>query len=243
MINICLCDDEKNILNYYSEKINEIAKLNNKLIKIEMFESGESLLFELEENPNRFDIIIIDIIMKNVNGIDATKILRNYGYKGIIIFLTSSSEFALDAFEVEPLNYIMKNEDQENKFKEIFLKAIRQVEYDISKKIVIHNKQKNIIVKLDNIIYIESINKKIIIYRLYEEPEEVYYRLNEILKKIEPFGFIRCHKSYIVNSKYVVSFNNLQCKLLNESIIPIGRKFSKDFKNKFLNYEFENLLL
>ena len=208
-----------------------------------MFESGESLLFELEENPNRFDIIIIDIIMKNVNGIDATKILRNYGYQGIIIFLTSSSEFALDAFEVEPLNYIMKNEDQENKFKEIFLKAIRQVEYDISKKIVIHNKQKNIIVKLDNIIYIESINKKIIIYRLYEDPEEVYYRLNEILKKIEPFGFIRCHKSYIVNSKYVVSFNNLQCKLLNESIIPIGRKFSKDFKNKFLNYEFENLLL
>ena len=47
MINICLCDDEKNILNYYSEKINEIAKLNNKLIKIELFESGESLLFEL----------------------------------------------------------------------------------------------------------------------------------------------------------------------------------------------------
>ena len=106
MINICLCDDEKNILNYYSEKINEIAKLNNKLIKIEMFESGESLLFELEENPNRFDIIIIDIIMKNVNGIDTTKILRNYGYQGIIIFLTSSSEFALDAFEVEPLSYL-----------------------------------------------------------------------------------------------------------------------------------------
>lgn len=134
MINICLCDDEKNILNYYSEKINEIAKLNNKLIKIELFESGESLLFELEENPNRFDIMIIDIIMRNVNGIDATKILRNYGYQGIIIFLTSSSEFALDAFEVEPLNYIIKDEEQEDKFKEIFLKAIRQVEYDISKK-------------------------------------------------------------------------------------------------------------
>ena len=243
MINICLCDDEKNILNYYSEKINEIAKLNNKLIKIEMFESGESLLFELEENPNRFDIIIIDIIMKNVNGIDTTKILRNYGYQGIIIFLTSSSEFALDAFEVEPLNYIMKNEDQENKFKEIFLKAIRQVEYDISKKIVIHNKQKNIIVKLDNIIYIESINKKIIIYRLYEEPEEVYYRLNEILKKIEPFGFIRCHKSYIVNTNYIVSFNKLHCILKNNIIIPIGRKYSNEFKNKFIKYEFENILL
>ena len=243
MINIGLCDDEKKFLNYYSEKINEIAKLNNKLIKIEMFESGESLLFELEENPNRFDIIIIDIIMKNVNGIDATKILRNYGYKRIIIFLTSSSEFALDAFEVEPLSYLIKSSKDKNKFKDILLKAILQVENIATKKLIIYNRQKNIIITLNTIIYIESINKKIIIYRLNEDPEEAYHTLNKVYDKIENFGFIRCHKSYIVNTNYIVSFNKLHCILKNNIIIPIGRKYSNEFKNKFIKYEFENILL
>ena len=62
MINICLCDDDLNYLNYYSTKINELADIYHIPIMMETYTSGESLTFELEDNPNRIDIVIIDII-------------------------------------------------------------------------------------------------------------------------------------------------------------------------------------
>lgn len=66
------------------------------------------------------------MLMKSINGIETVKMLRKVGYSGIIIFLTSSKEFALDSFEVEPLNYILKDESNDW-FEDIFLKAAAQV--------------------------------------------------------------------------------------------------------------------
>ena len=120
MLNICLCDDDVNDLNCYSNRISELLEEHNYAFKIITYRSGESLIFELEDNPDKFDIIIMDIILESINGIETTKILRDYGYNGIIIFLTSSKEFALDSFRVEPLNYILKT-DSVDRFNNIFL--------------------------------------------------------------------------------------------------------------------------
>ena len=242
MLNICLCDDDINVLNYYASRINELASKNNYAFRIETYISGESLIFELEDNPNRFNIIIIDIIMKDINGIEATKILRRYGYNGIIIFLTTSKEFALDSFEVEPLNYILKS-DSDDRFNSIFFKAAEQVNEVSKKSIVISCKQQNRIINLDTIIYMESLNKKVILHKVSGEFEEVNYIFNYFYEKIKDNGFIRCHKSYIVNINYVQTFNKFECKLQKNIIIPIGRKYSKEFRNTFLENEFDNIIL
>lgn len=243
MLSICLCDDDINILEYYSERINEVAEKNNYIFKLETFKSGESLIFELEDNPNRFNIIIIDIIMKDINGIETTKILRNnYGYNGIIIFLSSSKDFALDSFKVEPLNYILKN-DEDDRFNDIFLKAAKQVYKNSNKNVVILSKPQNKVVNLESIIYIESLNKKVILHKVFGDFEEVNCVLKEIYEKVKEYGFFRCHKSYIVNISYVQSFNKLECKLQKGITIPIGRKYSKDFRKIILENEFDNIIL
>ncbi|MGN0973846.1 MAG: LytR/AlgR family response regulator transcription factor [Bacilli bacterium] len=242
MLNICLCDDDINVLNYYSKRINYLLDKNKYTFKIETFRSGESLIFELEDNPNRFNIVIIDIIMKNINGIETTKILRKCGYNGIIIFLTSSKEFALDSFMVEPFNYILKN-DSEDRFNKIFLKAAHQIYNTSNKNIIIPYKSQNKVINLDTIIYMESLNKKIILHNIFGELEEVNYVFKDMYEKVKEYGFIRCHKSYIVNVKYVHSFNKLECKLQKDITIPIGRKYSKDFKTVILNSEFDNIII
>ncbi|WP_018589547.1 LytR/AlgR family response regulator transcription factor [Terrisporobacter glycolicus] len=242
MLNICLCDDEIDVLDCYSHKINEISYKHNYAFKIETFRNGESLIFDIEEDPNRFNIIIIDIIMKSINGIDTAKILRNRGYSGIIIFLTSSKEFALDSFEVEPLNYILKD-DSNNRFEDIFLKAAAQVDKNCNKNIIISSKNQNKVVNLDRILYMESLNKKAILHNIYGEREEVNIVFKNIYEKIKEHGFIRCHKSYIINIEYVKSFNNLECRLQGGVTVPIGRKYLKDFKNMIVEKEFGNILL
>ena len=142
MINICLCDDDLNYLNYYSTKINELADIYHIPIMMETYTSGESLTFELEDNPNRIDIVIIDIIMKKLNGIEAGQLLRKFGYTGIIIFLTSSKEYALDSFSVEPFNYLIKDLRDEEQLKGTFLRAMMEVEKKRKKSIVVKYKKK-----------------------------------------------------------------------------------------------------
>lgn len=242
MLSICLCDDDINVIDSYLDKISELANRNNHAFKIETFRSGESLLFELEDDPNRFNIIIIDIIMKNINGIETAEILRNYGYNGIIIFLTSSKEFALDSFKVEPLNYILKD-DSDERFNDIFLKAAIQVYKGYNKNIIISSKPKNKIINLDTIVYMESINRKVILHNISGESETVNCIFKELYGKVKDYGFIRCHKSYIVNLKYIQTFNKLECQLQREIVVPIGRKYSKNFRNMLLENEFDNILI
>lgn len=201
LLNICLCDNDKNILNYYSKKVTDLLNNTYFTFKLETFTSGESLIFELEDSPNKFDIIIIDIIMKVIDGIKTSKILRNYGYEGIIIFLTSSKEFAFDSFKFEPVNYILKN----NKFYNIFLKAAKEV----------HKKSR------------KNTNKKVLFHKLSLEIEEVNCSFKDITEKVERYGFFRCHKSYIVNIKYVKSFNILEFKLYNYTIKNLEILFYK----------------
>lgn len=241
MLKICLCDDDVNTLNYYLNRISDLLNENNFLFEIKTFESGESLIFEMEDDPNKFNIIIIDILMKNINGIETTKILRKYGYIGIILFLTSSKEFALDSFSVEPQNYILKN-DNNDRFNKIFLKAINYIHSMSNENIIIFfNKSRKTIINLDSIVYIESLNRKVIFHKINGEVEELNDALKNIYDKIKKYGFIRCHKSYIVNFKYIKSFNNSECMLKKDIILPIGRKYSKSFKNTILENEFDNL--
>lgn len=243
MINICLCDDDLNYLNYYSTKINELADIYHIPIMMETYTSGESLTFELEDNPNRIDIVIIDIIMKKLNGIEAGQLLRKFGYIGIIIFLTSSKEYALDSFSVEPFNYLIKDLRDEEQLKGTFLRAMMEVEKKRKKSIMISSKQTNKLIKLDNILYIESIGKKVILYNLSGEKEELNTTLNSLAEKINEYGFIRCHKSYIVNTTYISSFNKSECSLKQGITIPIGRKYSSTFKENYLKNELDHILL
>ena len=60
---------------------------------------------------------------------------------------------------------------------------------------------------------------------------------------MEEHGLFRCHKSYIVNMNYVKSFNKLKCKLHNNIEIPIGRKYSKEFRNVILQNQFNYLII
>ncbi|MDB1934006.1 LytTR family DNA-binding domain-containing protein [Clostridium tertium] len=242
MLNICLCDDDINVLKYYSNRICELSDKNNYVFQVETFMSGESLIFEVEENPNRFNIIIIDIIMKNIDGIETTKILRRCGYNGIIIFLTSSKEFALDSFKVEPLNYILKN-DRDDRFNDIFLKAAMQVYENLNKNIIISSKTKSKVINLDTIVYMESLNKKVILHKVTGESDEINCVFKDIYDKVKNNGFIRCHKSYVVNARYIQTFNKFQCILQKDIIVPIGRKYSRDFKYMILENEFDNIII
>lgn len=103
------------------------------------------------------------------------------------------------------------------------------------KKIVVNSDFKKIIIDFDEVAYITSLRKRALIVKLDGEKKRINNLLGELNVKLESMGFIRCHKSFIVNVEYIESFNKSICTLKNGSLIPLGRKYYKEFKKIMYN--------
>src|SRR5690554_523612 len=106
MISIAICDNEQIFLNQYHKKLKIVAKKLNIDLDIHQFSSGESLLFHLEDYPNHFQIIYLDIVMDGLNGIETALKLRKLNSAVKIIFLTSSKDYVYSAFDANASNYL-----------------------------------------------------------------------------------------------------------------------------------------
>lgn len=103
------------------------------------------------------------------------------------------------------------------------------------KKIVINSNPQNLIIDFDEVLYITTFRKKVLIVKLSGEEKILNISLGELYEKIEPMGFIRCHKSFIVNIDYIESFNKAICTLKNKVNVPLGRQYYKNFKKVIYN--------
>ena len=129
MIEIAVCDDDKFTVDYIVNTLTHISKKNNLYINIHTFTSG--MEFISNYNPSKsYDIIFLDILLDSLNGIDIAKHIRENNDITKIIFISSSSEYILDGYDVEASNYLIKPLDYE-KLNKVFIKAIKSL-YNIS---------------------------------------------------------------------------------------------------------------
>ncbi|MEG1624364.1 MAG: response regulator, partial [Raoultibacter sp.] len=141
VIRLCLCDDDPQFLATCRKKADSLIARNGLEVETKEFESGESLLFFLDENVSYFDFIMMDMLMGEHNGIETMQVLRNHGYEGIVVFLTSSKEYALESFSVSPFNYVLKQDMASEGFDKIFLDAIEAVKKAEERKLVISTRR------------------------------------------------------------------------------------------------------
>ena len=104
---IALCDDDKNFLTMFRKLMEESYPDQDKLY-ISEFESGEQFLSQFE--ANQFDVIILDVEMKGLTGLEVAGKIRETDRSVIIAFLTSHQEFATDGYEVNAFRYLLKKE-------------------------------------------------------------------------------------------------------------------------------------
>ena len=236
MINIILCDDNAALLEHYTKLLNELGQKHNLNISIKPFKSGESLLFNLSENVNQADIIYLDIVMHNTNGIEVAKQLRDSNCHSEIIFLTSSEEYVFESFDSSPLHYIIKGSHSEREnFERIFLRAIELAQNKEKAVICFENKQETKNIKLHEITYFEIRGRKITVYN-NNESFEFYETMDGLQNKLPSEIFVRCHRSYIVNIKYIGTFTSKLLSLATGEEIPIGFTYAKDVKTALSNH-------
>lgn len=233
MIRIAICDDDREILNnmnrllykYQSKTLNELS--------VELFADG----IELYKDADFFDIYILDIITPNITGIELAKKIRKSNESTVIIFLTSSPDFALESYDVSAFAYLMKPVVQEKLFK-VLDKAILSCSNKLKNDVVIKTNGKIVDTPKESIEYVEVKRDKLVFYLCNGEVIETYGTISDVEKQLTyESGFIKPHRSFIVNMNYIKEINNKDILVSSRfPAIPVSKKRSKEIKTQYLNY-------
>ena len=230
-----ICDDlpsdrlqiEKYIKDYCIKEDTDINFLT--------FENGETLVKYYVDDNAAFDIIFLDIYMGGKNGIKTAEQIRKYDSDCKIIFITSSTEHALESFEVFPFNYLIKPISK-NIFDHVFEKAI---------KIIAKEKQKSLSIKIGStiqtvfykdILFIDSNAKILNIHTSKNQILSSHLKLDDIEKEIDDNRFIRCHQSFLVNMDYILSVEDYSFKLTDITQVPVTQRYFAKIKKTFYDY-------
>jgi DNA-binding LytR/AlgR family response regulator len=239
MLKIAICDDDKKDRERVHGFVKEYIDEKGITAEIRVFDHPDTLIEECEQL--RPHIYILDIVMPMVTGIQAARELRWNQPDAQIIFATSESSFALESFDVNPINYILKPIDRDKLFTTLDL-AISRVDTGKDKTITLKVKGGLTSLKVDDILYIEYRNH-IVSYHMMSgdivSPPTLRIGFAEYLETNHSDGvFIRCHESIAVNIAAIDKLTKTDITLRNREQIPVSKSRHSEVLEAYMNYRF-----
>ena len=222
MLSIAVCDDEVIECCNMAKRIKEIMEEMKTPCIIRQFLSGGELLQALES----FDIVFLDIIMQDLDGMKTAQAFRKKASDKILIFVSSSREYVFEAYDVEAFQYLLKPVEG-RKLKSVLQKAVLKTKSRSLEFIIVSKEKQKKKLFLDDVNYFE-IKGRIVDAHGPEGIFTYYEQIGELENKIRDKGFFRCHKSYLINLKYVDGYSRKEVVLENgEKIVIAKRRYDK----------------
>ena len=221
-MNVAICDNEKIICEYVQQLIHEI----DSEIIVKIFNSKAELIDSAED----FAIYILDI--KGVEGLDIARNLRSHHSKSVIIFLTGYRDYMEEAFDVNAFHYLIKPINPK-RFTKIFSRALSEMGQN-EQKIIIKSNDFQHVININDILFVESSNKKII-FHTAEKVYEVYGTMDYAQITLGD-NFYRCHRCYLVNLAKISAYNSQSIKLINGEELLLAQKKYQEFVKAFMHF-------
>lgn len=229
MVNIVICENDMNDQEFVRSKVVDILDDFNIEYEIKIYSSGESLIEAYKKDT---DIILMDIQMDGIDGIETAREIRKVDDKVEIIFITSYVEYALEGYEVKAYRYLLKPVKCDD-LKTSLINCLNDINL-LKKSIVIKEGDTRVKLSLKDIMYIEVQRNDITVHTL-NGIYETKGTMNNFESEINSDAFIRCHKSYLVNMEYIKSIRRYTAILSNDEEVPLGRNKYKEVKDKFFD--------
>lgn len=230
MVTIAICDDEKYMRIQIKKLASDFFRDKNMEVEIIQFAGCEELLGYCK----KIDILFLDIQMKGINGMEAAIELRKGNFKGFIIFITVLKEMVFQSFDVQAFDYLVKP-IEETHFKKTMERLILSMKNGKENKLLVQRGFERNIISFDDIIFCEVIDRKIYLHLVSSDVIDFYDRIENLQTKLDD-RFFRCHRSFLLNMKYLKSFKNGTAYMANGEEIPVSRLRSKEFSSVILQY-------
>lgn len=230
MLHIVICDDEKYMSDKIRTMVSDFFRRKNMEIEISQFTSGEELL----KYDRSIDILFLDIQMNGIDGMETARKLRNRKFKGFLIFITVLEEMVYQSFEVQAYDYLVKP-IEERHFEKTMERLMDSMRNAGEACLLVQKGYESRIISFDDIVFCEIIDRKVYLHLVSSEVVDFYERIEKLETKLDS-RFFRCHRSFLINLKYLKSYKNGTAYMENGKEIPVSRLRSKEFSSVILRY-------
>jgi DNA-binding LytR/AlgR family response regulator len=238
MLRVAICDDcsvQAGIImdlfnNYQTERIEMKAQVSN-------FDSGEALLKSISSG-DVYDLMLLDILMPGIDGIELAQEIRKHDEDVKLIYLTSTKEYAIEAFNVYAAHYIVKPITEGNLFP-VLDKIIPMPKREVEPYITLSLPERNVKVPFSSLICLELSNRKL--HVSLEDGDRLSSKFlrqsfeTSVAPLLKDSRFFQTHKSYVVNLMHALEMRSNSFIMKNNMVIPITRSKLAEAKERFFS--------
>ena len=215
-VKICICDDSSEERASINALVREWSLQSGTDVSVYEFPTAEAFLFEYEDLAP--DVVLLDIEMPGMNGVELAKRLREKNKLIQIAFITGFSEYIAEGYEVAALHYLLKPVSPEKLFLTLD-RALEKQERD-GRKIILETSAETVWLPMHEIRYIEVIKNYITVYA--EDSYTVKKTLKEIEQELDE-RFLRVGRSYVVNLHFISRVTRSEIFLRGGESVPLPR--------------------
>lgn len=228
---VAICDDEAIELKFLSQIMIKWSHLHNVVAAITTYQSSEAFLFDYAEHKD-YDILLLDIEMGKLNGIDLARQIRKENTSVQIIFITGFPDFISEGYEVSALHYLIKPVKEEKLFS-VLDRACKQLD-KIEPVVLFKADGENLRVNINDILYIEASAHLTYVHTITSS-FEVKRSISE-LEALLGTALIRCHRSYLVNLSHVKRITKTDIILDHDQSVPLSRNNYTAVNQAFIHF-------
>lgn len=230
MIHLAIVDDDEKSRNTLSNFVNKYEEEYQEKLKVSTFPDGADIA---EEYKADYDIIILDVQMKFMDGMRAAELIRQVDTDVIIIFITNMAQYAIKGYAVQAMNYLLKPVSY-FAFSHELHKAVSRIKERKKAYVNIRIESGMVRLNVEEILYVES-KKHQIIFHTSNDSYSTRDSMKNIEKLLLEYKFARCNNSYLVNLRYVEGVIQNNVNVAGDEL-QISRPRKKSFMDALTEY-------
>lgn len=227
---LAVCEDEPAAREYVGALCGEILSEWGAAHTVNLFASTGELSARLDREPEACDLLLLDIQMEGMTGMELAHALRERGNQVSILFLTGCADYALEGHSVHPVHYLLKPVEAEELDEALFRDWQERCQ---SSAVLLRSGGRTVSLPVGEIRFMESLNRAVVVHLAAEE-QTFPTTLVDAERLTPPGQFARCHNSYLVNLDWVKEIGRTEVLLRDGDRLPVGRRYYRDFQSALI---------
>ncbi len=233
--NIAICDDEEAALSILSSSLQGAFRSHNVEVAIDTYTRPRVMLAQMKST--NYDLLFLDIEMPGLSGIDVAQQLRHDGNLVDIIFISNREDLVFDALRVNPRGFIRKTRFIQDVAGVIDTYFAYRNDKTQEKVLVVRQRDQVLHISLEKLKYIEGSGKKQLAVTVdREEPIEMNKSMQELEEELSGFGFLRIHKGYLVNYRFIRRIGEDEVVLTDDQRLPVSRRKHQEVREQYMEW-------
>lgn len=234
MVRIAICDDDKTAVSLHENIVKQSLQECSIGYEITTYTQSSNLIYDIVDDSFFYDLILLDIEMPEVSGMEIAEKIKLCLPNIKIIFVTSHTEYAIDAYELSIFRYVPKS-GLEKRLPLAIVDAAKLIELEVGQEYTIETNSRMERIPFRDIFYVQRDGKNASIVS-NTGVSKVRKSLQQVYNELDPQEFIFIDRGYIVNIIQIMKINNGMALLKNGEQLPISRSHLQEVKQQISKF-------